>query len=221
MCRCFLAILVLTAVAGCGKSEAPAAKPSAPVYHVAMVNLDQVARDLGWIDQMQANLNTLQNHFQYQISQAGSSYNAGIEKIRAGFKVPAGGKLTLVQQQTLEAFIEAAQKVINQMQTSAQQQFEGYRQKCVDQYRQAIFPIISDVAKAHNMVMIFNSGDALLYHDPMVDLTSDVSSAARDQRPVLTPIPMPSLPEPPDLTLPSGVTTTPTTLPATRPATRP
>jgi Skp family chaperone for outer membrane proteins len=213
MRKLLVAIFLAVAMAGCRKAAAPAEAPVAQTDQVAVVDMGQVAKDLGWIDQLEANLTTLNNRKHDQVGETQQSYKTAIQKVEAGFSPQPDGKLTPEQQQTIVEMTGYSQRIISQLESVTQAAIDQYRQQCLSQYRDAISPVVGDVARARKMTVVIDKTDTMLFSDPTVDLTTAVSAAARQNIPALTPIPLPTLPEAPALTVP----TTPQTAPSTSP----
>jgi Skp family chaperone for outer membrane proteins len=208
-----MAMLIVAATAGCRKQPSPTESPAVAADRVAVVDMGQIAKDLGWIDQMNANLTALNNRMRDQVAETGRSYDAVIHKIEQGFPLQPDGKLSPAQQQTIADMSSYAQRIVTQMESAAQSAIDGYHQQCLDQYRDAIMPVVRDVATARKMSVVIDNSNTMLFHDPAVDLTAAVSAAARENIPALTPIPLPNLPQPPALSVPSTAQTAPSTAP--------
>jgi Skp family chaperone for outer membrane proteins len=213
MRQLLMAVLMVAVTAGCRKQSATTDSAAAPADRVAVVDMGQVAKDLGWIDQMQANLTTLNNRLRDQVAETGRNYNAVINEVEKGFPPQPDGKLSPAQQQTISDMSGYAQRIVNQLQAAAQSAIDTYRQQCLNQYRDAISPVVRDIATARKMSVVFDNSDTMLYHDPVVDLTAAVSAAARENIPALTPIPLPNLPQAPALSVPTTAQTNPSTAP--------
>jgi Outer membrane protein (OmpH-like) len=207
------AILLLSAIAGCRKQDSSSDNGNTPIDRVAVVDMDQVAKDLGWTDELNSNRNTLNDHFRDQVARTSEQYKAAIAKVQASFPRQADGKLTPIQQEAVSEMFALAQRIINQMQSTGNAEFDDYCRKCLTQYRNAITPFVRDVAVSRKMSVVLTVSNDLLYRDSAVDLTDAVSSAAREHVPVLTPIPMPTLNEAPPLPVPHITQTVPATAP--------
>ncbi len=208
-----MAILIVAALAGCRREAAPTDSAAAQPDRVAVVDMGQVAKDLGWIDQMEANRMMLDNRMRDQVAETGRSYDVVIQKVRAGFTPQPDGKLTPAQEQTLADMASFSQRVLDQMHSAAVAAIDNYRQQCLTQYRDAIGPVVGDIARSHKMAVVIDKSNAMLFSDPAVDLTAEVSASAREHIPALTPVPLPTLPEAPTLSIPSSPQTAPSTAP--------
>ena len=95
-------------------------------------------------------------------------------------------------------------------QNAANQRFQAYRAEWVQQYREAISPVVREIAGQRKMSIIVNKTDPILYFDGAVDVTNAVVDAARAKPPALHPVAVPTLGVPSNLQMPN-VTTQPAT----------
>jgi Skp family chaperone for outer membrane proteins len=211
MRRLIIAIFILSATAGCRRTDQTTKPPTPADKRIGIVDLNQVAQDLGWHDDMVKKLTDLGDSFSTQIKQINNAYGAQMKKARASFLSQPDGKLTAAQQQTLDTMFDTAQRIVTDMQSDANAETAEYREDCLTAYRAAIQPIVRDVAKSHNVTVVLTPTDMVLYHDSAVDLTAEVSAAAQAHPPDVTPMTLPTLPPAPPLANPD--------VPATGPAT--
>jgi Skp family chaperone for outer membrane proteins len=187
----------------------------------AVVDLDKVARDLGWLTKLQTNLETYQNQLKNDLQQFQQRYEAQVQQ-HVKDMIPPGTKegdkytLSQTQSQELTNYIVAAKQQVQQLGQEANQLYNNYRVQWARQYRDTLSPIVRQVAQDKRMNVVLVQNENLMYADRSVDLTDAVVDAARKQPPSLTEVPMARLQGPPDIRLNQtpGVTTQPATQPA-------
>lgn len=179
---------------------------------VAVVDLDRVARDMGWLNDMQKDLSQCSNQLQSDVKQFTGIYEQQFRALTqpttkegAGSTAPASAELT-------RDAVAARQQVL-QLRQKADQLYAAYRQKLVMHYREALTPIVRQVAHSHNQTVVLLKSDTVLLVEPEADITNEVLSAARAKPPEVGPIPVPRLDAPLELTLPGGPTTEPSLKP--------
>lgn len=187
----------------------------------AVVDLDKVARDLGWLTKLQTNLDTYQNQLKNDLTQFQQRYEAQVQQ-HVKDMIPPGTKegdkytLSQTQSQELTNYIVAARQQVQQLGQEANQLYNAYRVQWARQYRDALSPIVRQVAQDKRMNVVLVQNENLMYADRTVDLTDSVVDAARKQPPSLTEVPMQRLQGPPDIRLNQtpGVSTQPSTQPS-------
>lgn len=190
----------------------------------AVVDLDRVAKDLGWLNKMQTNLETYQNQLKGELQQFQTHYDQLVQE-RVKSMIPPGTKegdkytLSSVQSQELTNYIVTARQQMQQLGQEANQLFQNYRTAWARQYREALSPIVRQVAQDRKMNVVVTKTDQVLYAEGTVDLTDGVVDAARARPPALTEVPMEHLQGPSDIR-PNQAPAMPQTQPsATQPAT--
>ncbi len=218
---CALAALAFLQLGGCQKSDdqGAAGDSSYGTMKVAVVDMDKMATDLGWMHDMQENLQGLQKQMQADLQHDQEMYQAELQSKKMEFAPNPDSKLTAQQQQILQGMQQVAEQVLKQLQQAANQRFNEYRQQCVAQYRDAVRPLVREVAEDKHLWVVVEKGPNVLYSDPATDITDAVVDAARARPPTLQAVPLPTLPGPP--TIQVNTATQPTTRTATEPATAP
>jgi Skp family chaperone for outer membrane proteins len=217
----------LLAIFATGCNQSPSNRPSSAADNsangyqppcIGIVDLDRVATDLGWMSGMKNNLAALQGQLNDQLAQIRGDFQKEIQEKMEQSGVRPGKKLSPEQQHALQELLIAAQREMSQVQSNANQQFQDYRLRWVKQYRDAIGPIVRDVATEHRIVAVFENSDQLLYHATAIDLTDEVSDAARAHPPMLSPVPVPTLAAPESLPPVAATQPAPTPPAASQPA---
>jgi Skp family chaperone for outer membrane proteins len=184
-----------------GSSGTPAAGAGAPT---AVVDLDKVARDLGWLTKLQANMEAYQTQLKNDLQQFQQRYEAQVQQ-HVKDMIPPGTKegdkytLSQTQSQELTNYIVAARQQVQQLGQEANQLYSNYRLQWARQYRDALSPIVRAVAQDKRMNVVLVQNENVMYADRSMDLTDSVVDAARKQPPTLTEVPMTRLQGPPDI----------------------
>jgi Skp family chaperone for outer membrane proteins len=186
----------------------------------AVVDLDKVARDLGWLTKLQTNMEAYQGQLKTDLQQFQQRYEAQVQQ-HVKDMIPPGTKegdkytLSQTQSQELTNYIVAARQQVQQLGQEANQLYNNYRVQWARQYRDALSPIVRQVAQDKRMNVVLVQNENVMYADRSVDLTDSVVDAARKQQPLLTEVPMSHLQGPPDVKLNQtpGVATQPSTQP--------
>jgi Skp family chaperone for outer membrane proteins len=221
----FLAALFCSTVlwfVGCnhGGDAGAASEASPPAPSVGVVNLDNVFRDLGWSDKLKNNTLDYQKQLGNELSQVYNNYNAQIIEQKKAFMPSDSVKPTPSQQETLNRMGYTAQQAFGQLQNQAKQQLQNYQMEAIKRYRDALMPTVRETAQAKKMTVALTQTDGVMFVDPSVDLSNAVVDSARAHQPLLTDVPMPSLPAAPSITGNGPATLPAATLPAV-PTTRP
>lgn len=191
----------------------------------AFVDLDKVAQDLGWKTKLQADMVTYQNQLQTDLKQLQQRYEAQVQQHLKDMIPPGtkeGEKYTLspTQSQDFTNFVVNARQQLQQLDQKANQQYNAYHMLWMQQYRDALSPIVRQVAQDRRMNVVLVKNDTLMFADRSVDLTDAVVDAARKQPPTLTEVPMQRLEGPAEIRVnpTPAVSTQPSTRPAPAPA---
>jgi Skp family chaperone for outer membrane proteins len=207
ICAGALAAIGAFAFNGCQKNDA--AETSGNNSRIAVVDLDKVATDLGWMNDLKGNLDELNKQLTTQLDHAKQQYVAQIQSKKLEFAPHDSDKLTAEQQQILQGMQQIAQQLLERLQQAGGTEFNNYRQQSILQYREAIRPIVQQVAEDKRLWYVSERNASVLYYDPDADVTDSVIDAARAHPPILTSVPLPQLPAPPTITV--NLTTQPTT----------
>jgi Skp family chaperone for outer membrane proteins len=218
----FLAALFCSTVlwfVGCnhGGDAGAAGEATPPSPSVGVVNLDSVLQQLGWSDKLKNSALDYQKQLGTELSQAYNNYSSQIAEERKAIMPNDSVKPTPSQQETLMRMMQSAQNAFGQLQNQAKQQLQNYQIESFKRYRDALMPTVRETAQAKKMTVALAQTDVVMFVEPSVDLSNAVVDSARAHPPLLTDVPMPSLPAPPSITG-NGPTTLPAaTLPSTKP----
>lgn len=182
-----------------------------PTPRVAVIDLDRAARELGWMDDMHREMEQCSNQLQSDIKKFGGMYSDQLKTIAHAEGVDVThGSTTAPADLTRDTV--AARQQMAQLRQKADQLYAEYRVSLVARYREALAPIIRQVAHDKKISLVLVRNDNVLLAEPDIDITGAVIEIARSHRPTVAPVPLPRLEGPAELTLP-GPATEPTTKP--------
>jgi Skp family chaperone for outer membrane proteins len=211
VCAVALAGLGILFTSGCQKGDA-----SENSTRIAVYDIDKVAADLGWTNDMDSNLKSLAAKFKADFDRSQAAYQDQINKQKLEWAPKDSDKLTADQAQILANMKNAAQQVLQQLNQNGMQQLNSYRTQWVQQYRQALRPTLAQVAEDKKLWVILEKNEAVAYNLPSADISDALVDATRAHPPLIQPVPVPTLPNAPQMKV-----ELPTTVPSTRPTTAP
>jgi Skp family chaperone for outer membrane proteins len=210
--------LALSLAAACDKTNSTATtQPGPKGPDVGIVDLDQVATDLGWFREMKTNLEVLEKQFKGDLQARQDQFQGEVQAELKRLGLKEGDKLTPQQDQMLGQMVLVRRQVYGQLQQAANQSYQQYQAEWLKRYREALEPVVKDVGFVQKTKLVLMKSEAVLYSDSTVDLTPAVTAAAREKPPTFSAPPKPQLP-PVDL---SGAGASATRPAATAPATAP
>jgi Skp family chaperone for outer membrane proteins len=202
------------------KSEAGSGSAAA----IGVVDVNKVVNDLGWANELNSNLTNLQNQLTTELRNVTATYESQLQqkKKELGLKETdslqdIGKKITPQQQQELVVMFNTGRQLLVQLQQAAGQQFENYRQQWFQQWREALNPIVKQVAQDKKLTVVFSTPGPILYTDPAADVTAAVIDAAKMHPPTFKPVQLPQIKVPLSID-PAAAATQPTTQPVTQPS---
>src|SRR5215208_2278055 len=151
---------------------------SAKGAEVGVVDLDRVAADLGWMKEMDTNLKTLEQQFKNELQARGDQYGAEVQAQFKRYAPKETDKLTPQQEQDLNQMVLVRRQVLGQLQQAAGQQYQGYKGEWIRRYREALQPIVRDVASDKKVQVVITKTDIVMHVGGAADLTSAVTDAA-------------------------------------------
>lgn len=147
---------------------------------VAVIDLDEVARQLGKdaeiVNSYQAQASALQN----QLNAAEQRAVQELKKIREGLgEVPSedeSRKLLTAQRN--------AQVNLNKMRNQASALLSKHRQQIVSDFRESTKPVVAEVARGKGLATVMTRNDSVVFSfDQTVDITNEVVARLRAQAP--------------------------------------
>lgn len=198
-------------------TTAPATQPESRPS-IAVLDLDKAARDLGFAAGLQKNLDQCRAQLQADVKQFAGMYDKQVQSV-ARSMVPKDAQpnekfqLNATQSAELSRDANTARQQVAQLGQKADQLFTAYRQDCIRHYREALTPIVRQVARDRKASVVLAKNDSLMFYDAATDITDAVVEAARAQPPDVVPVVMPRLEAPAEVNFPAP--------PATQPGARP
>jgi Skp family chaperone for outer membrane proteins len=204
------------------KSEAGSGSGSAAAA-IGVVDVNKVVNDLGWANELNSNLTNLQNQLSTELRNVTAQYESQLQQKKRDLGLKEsdslqdiGKKITPQQQQELVVMFNTGRQLLVQLQQAAGQQFENYRQQWFQQWREALNPIVKQVAQDKKLTVVFSTPGPILYTDPSADLTAAVIDAAKLHPPTFKPVQLPQIKVPLSID-PATAATQSTTQPTTQP----
>lgn len=187
----------LVAINGCQKPDDTSAsvKSDSGAGKVGTVDLEKVAKGLGWDTQMVDNLSKQEKELKsYAENVKQILVNQLNDKAKAlGIKPddkPEDIKKKVPEDKLQEyvAMANQANQLLAMAGRELEQVLQKYRSDWQIQYRNALEPTIHEVARDKKVAVVWAANPGIMYSDPSVDLTEEVIAAARKSMPVLTPV---------------------------------
>ena len=179
--RCVMCYLVicLSFLVGCEKESAPpqavAAKPAS--VQIAVCDLDKIANELGYIDQLNQILTRQQTLLGNEIRKLDATGQAAFNE-----KLEAVGEFPDDEQKRELAILQSqARQLVLQAQNRARQDFARMRANLVQQIRTKIKKPVDQVATKKGInIVISDRAESVLFTASAANITSEVLSAARN-----------------------------------------
>ena len=214
-----------------GAKQPAAAAPAGGTGSVAVINLDQVARSVGWQGELEKSLQGTQDDLRRQLdgyfrNDLQSAVEAKFKQVAAAARLSpaqtedlAKGKdwdklnLTKEQREDLLRVSGNARQIVSEANQAANQIMQNRKVQLVNTYRDALRPIVRRVAQNGAVsVVLTHPADQVFYFDAAVDLTDKVVDEVQKQNPPRT------FPDAPKLDLPRIDLAAPPAAPTTSPA---
>jgi Skp family chaperone for outer membrane proteins len=195
-------------------ADAPAHAPAAGTEPIAVIDLDKAARDLGYASTLQGNLDQCRKELQADVKKFAAGYEAQVQSV-ARSMVPKDARpndrYTLSPEQSAEVNrdVAAVRQQVAQLGQKADQTFNAYRTEWIRHYREALTPLVQQVAHARKASVVLVKSDTVLFAEPATDITDAVVEAARANPPQVAPVPMARLEAPAEVNLPGAPATQP------------
>jgi Skp family chaperone for outer membrane proteins len=182
----------------CRADEAAKGKvDDASVPRIGLYDINRVATELGWMNDMDAKMKSLAAKFKIEFEHSQAMYQEQINKQKTDWAPKDSDKLTPDQIAVLNNMKSAADQVLAQLNKDANQKLADYKKAWVDEYRKALHPMLRQVADDRKLWVIFEKNDSVAYVVPSADITDAIVDVARADPPQVTPVPIPDLPSTP------------------------
>ncbi|MEX0777071.1 MAG: OmpH family outer membrane protein [Phycisphaeraceae bacterium] len=204
MVQRFIMVAMLAAtlgLAGCGDGSpsANASNDAAGTGKVGVIDLDKVAKAMGWEKELQQALGAADQELGLKVAALRNSLAQTLQTERQKM----GDKLTKEQEAQVQQMAAVANNQYNQAFAQAKQELQRVRDTAVRQYRDVIQPYARNVASEHGMTLVLVPLDNVVWYDSSVDITDPVVDRMLKEKPASPPIPTIRTPEPLPTTQPA------------------
>lgn len=163
---------------GCNQLNQPAqttadAEPSAGI---AIIDLDEVARQLGSDKQIVNSLKQRQQQLKNQLVELAENYRAEFNKQKEVVEAQAEDNSGTVQ---LASFEQQVNQKFNSARVQADQVLSQHKLNLVNKFRDAVRPAARKVAHERGCAVIVTKQDSLYDYDPECDITNEVVQVLR------------------------------------------
>ena len=178
---------------------------------VGVVDYSKVLRDMSWASKLDTDLKSYHDELFKELKAFDQHYTQQITDLQKSI----GKDATPAQQQQFSQTVIAARQTLAQLQQQANEKYGAYQGEWIRRYKDALAPIVRQVAQKGNYKVVLGLSDAIVFLDPAVDLTNGVVDATKAQTPTIVEVPQGHL-EGPNTVGPNM--SVPTTGPSTKPA---
>lgn len=170
--------VIACAVVGCNKSETPTAEAPANPGAVAVIDLDEVARQLGRDIEMANSIKAAQKTLNERLAEVQIKYRDEFTKKKDELgEEPAEEEL-----QSLQAFGQQANLQFNQVVQTAKNNLNKHRIGLISDFRKDAKPIAQEVAKEKGLNIIITKNDSVVFsYETAVDITDEVVAQMREK----------------------------------------
>lgn len=183
--------MLLGSFVGCNFGDGDATATSAAsrsngtgIGAVAVIDLNTVARRLGFDKQLVAAVQQRETSLNQQLATVKASYEQQIGERQRGF----GSTPTPQQAQWLADMQKQAGAGLNHVRQKAKQDLTSHGAQLAQQFRDQVRPIAREVAREKGLSVIVTKNDSILFdYDAAVDITDAVVQRIQTQQPSLTP----------------------------------
>ncbi len=166
----------LVCVAGCGSDSEKNGSGG-----LAIVDLDQVARELGRDAKIKEAIGRKKDSLNQQLSALQSSLKAKYDQQQQEIDTPFSEDQT----RRLQAQIAAR---LNQARRKAQNDLVAYRAELIAQFREDVKPVARKIARVRGLSIVVPKNDGfVLTFEPAVDITAEVAEQLKSNPPAPPP----------------------------------
>jgi len=166
--------------------QAAQPQPPAPFpagSKIAYINLPVVAQNSSDGKAASTKIEDLQKKKQAELTDKNKQLQAAQQKLAQG-----GTVLADAARRQLEKDIDRLQREIQSDQQNAQAEVQELTQDLQEQFRQKLIPIIEQIGKERDLLVIFSVADAgMIWANPGLDLTQEVVRRLDQPKPATTP----------------------------------
>ena len=144
---------------------------------VAILDIDEVARQLGVEEKVRVELLTMQNTLNAELQKTQSN----LQNQMAGVEQAAGQNPTEEQRRQILATNQQLNSEFNRLKAQAQQTLANERVRLINEFRIKLEPIALDAARAKDLhVVMMKVTPPVFAYDPSVDITADTAKLAKE-----------------------------------------
>lgn len=163
---------------GCNQLNQPAqpaadAKPSAGI---AIIDLDEVARQLGSDKQIVNSIQQRKAALNDKLVELAQNYTAEFKKQKQAIEAQPEAQNTEVQ---LASYEKEVNQKFNTVRAQAQQNLSQHKTNLIKKFRDAVRPAARKVARDHGYSVIVTKQDSWYDYDPECDITNEVAEVLR------------------------------------------
>ena len=183
--------VLLSGLVGCNLGEGDTTATSAAsqsigsgIGTVAVIDLNTVARRLGFDKQLTAAVQQRETSLNQQLATVKTSYEKQIAEQQRRF----GAAPAPQQAQVLADMQKQAGVGLNQARQKAKQDLASHSTQLAEQFRDQVRPIAREIAREKGLSVIVTKNDSVLFdYDAAVDITDAVVQRIQTQPPSLAP----------------------------------
>lgn len=144
---------------------------------VAVLDIDQVARDLGVEENVRVELLTMQNNLNAELQKT----QASLQNQMVGVEKAAGENPSEEQRRQIVATNQQLNSEFNRLKSQAQQSLAQERVRLINEFRIQLEPIALEAARAKGLdVVLMKVTPPVFTYSNEVDITADTTKAAID-----------------------------------------
>jgi len=178
---------------------------------VAILDIDEVARQLGVEEKVRVDLLSMQDSLNAELQKTQSN----LQNQMAGVEQAAGQNPSEEQRRQILATNQQLNSEFNRLKTEAQQQLANERVRLINEFRIRLEPIALDAARAKGLlVVLMKVTPPVFAYDPSVDITGETAKLAIEAGMKVGAPVAPAVTVAPVVTTPPVVTATPPAAPS-------
>lgn len=172
-----MVISTLLMAVGCNQSAPVETSAPSVLAGVAVIDLDEVARQLGSDKQIVSAIKKREAALNNQLSQMAKQYTAEFEKQKETLDATPQEQEPAVQ---LATFQQQVNQNFSNARAQAQQDLSVHRSKLIQQFREAVRPTAQKVAAKRGLQVILTQQESLIYDvSEECDITNEVIGLLR------------------------------------------
>ena len=142
--------------------------------HVAIIDLDAVARELGRDEVIAQQVNQANQQLTNQLGEIATNLQREIDDERAALQVVTDDDEAELARKALEA-----NQRLQQTRQVAQQRAQEFRQAVINEFRNEVLPYAEAIAAERGATAIFTVAAPMIWYDSKIDITEEVTARMR------------------------------------------